>query len=440
MLQDTIVALASSLTVSAIAIIRLSGSEAKSIANRVLKKSIMEQTTHTIQYNFVISEGEVVDEVLVSYFQSPRTYTTEDIVEINVHGGRYVANRVLGLLIGAGARMALPGEFTQLAYLNHRIDLSQAEAINDLVMANTQYEATKAISGLRGTVSSLIEELRTDLLNIIANIEVNIDYPEYDDVVELTNQLLLPLALQWHDRVEKIIKDSQQNLLLKDGIMTAIVGAPNVGKSSLLNALIQEDKALVSELAGTTRDLVEGSIVLEGVKLRLVDTAGIREGADRLEAMGIEKSKQAIAQAQLVILVIDASEPNSIDQQLLELIGNKTSITVYNKADLVTVHEGIAISALQQDIGQLIDQIKLLFATDRILANPETLNTQRQLGLLMQAQGSLKQAILAMENAMELELVAIDLHQAYQHICDILGQYHRLDLLDTLFTNFCLGK
>ncbi|MGB4985485.1 MAG: tRNA uridine-5-carboxymethylaminomethyl(34) synthesis GTPase MnmE [Erysipelotrichaceae bacterium] len=441
MISDTICALASSNIAQAISIIRLSGDDAIIVANKVLKKSILNQESHTIIYNHVVENGQILDEVMVSVFKAPKTYTKEDVVEINVHGGRYISKKVVSLLLGNGARLALPGEFTQRAYLNSRIDLTQVEAINSMINASTMYEASKAIKALKGNISTFVLELKQELLDIIANIEVNIDYPEYDDVIQLTSDILLPKCKNWEKRVNKIILDSQKNILINSGISTAIVGKPNVGKSSLLNALLQEDKAIVSNIAGTTRDLVEGEIVVDNIKLKLIDTAGIRNNAQIIEEMGIKKSKEVISRASLVILVLDAScSLEEQDYELLDLLKDKNHIIVENKSDLGSLNMGIPISALNNDIDLLIEKIKIMFDSESLLNNNETLQNERQIGLLMQSRSALQNAINSLDEGLELELAAIDLNMAYQNISDILGEYSRNDLLDSLFSNFCLGK
>lgn len=436
MIKDTIVALAGGVN-QAIAIIRLSGDEALKIASSVMKSSMLKQKSHTIIHNYIIDLGEVVDEVMVSYFAAPKSYTTEDMVEINIHGSSYIANRVVSLLIEKGARMANRGEFTQRAYLNKRIDLTQAEAIKDLIESNTFYSGKMAISGVMGSTFTLVEDLRGSLLETIGNIEVNIDYPEYDDVEQLTNDIIKPRIISWLDRISKIIKKTETNLLIKDGVITAIVGKPNVGKSTLLNALLEENKALVSEVEGTTRDIVEGEVIIDDLKLKLLDTAGLRSTEDLVEKLGIEKTKEAIEKANLVILVLDNKDRDN--KEWLKLIKNKLHIVVYNKSDINNNIEGIKISALKNDLKELKDEIKRLIVDEELKPN-EMLQSARQLGLMKQAKESISSALETINNGKELELVSIDLNQAYQQLSDIVGQYHRSDLLDSMFSNFCLGK
>lgn len=310
-----------------------------------------------------------------------------------------------------------------------------------MILANTNENAKMAMQGIKGSVKKLLDPLIQDLLDIIANIEVNIDYPEYDDVEQLTTDIIQPKAKQWLDKISNILDHAQSGQLMKEGIKTAIVGKPNVGKSSLLNALLEEEKAIVTDIAGTTRDIVEGQIHLQGLTLRLIDTAGIRETDDVVEKIGIQRSLQAINEAQLVIVVLDSSrELDAQDQELLDLTKDKTRIIVHNKADISSVNEGICISAYQKDIDALIQEIHRLFDVHKIVLEEPLLNNERQISLMMKAENSMKQALRSMEYGMELDIVEIDIQEAYTSLKEILGEVHREDLLDTLFSNFCLGK
>lgn len=443
MLNDTIAAISTAAVDGAISIIRMSGSDALAIANRIVSFDIMKKKSNTISYGYIIDpeNDETIDEVLVSVFHAPKTFTCEDIVEINCHGGRFITKKILRLCLAYGARLANPGEFTQRAFLNGRIDLTQAEAINDMILASTNENAKMAMQGIKGSVKKLLDPLIQDLLDIIANIEVNIDYPEYDDVEQLTTDIIQPKAKQWLDKISNILDHAQSGQLMKEGIKTAIVGKPNVGKSSLLNALLEEEKAIVTDIAGTTRDIVEGQIHLQGLTLRLIDTAGIRETDDVVEKIGIQRSLQAINEAQLVIVVLDSSrELDAQDQELLDLTKDKTRIIVHNKADISSVNEGICISAYQKDIDALIQEIHRLFDVHKIVLEEPLLNNERQISLMMKAENSMKQALRSMEYGMELDIVEIDIQEAYTSLKEILGEVHREDLLDTLFSNFCLGK
>ena len=366
------------------------------------------------------------------------------MVEINCHGGVYITSRVLEVCIKNGARMAERGEFSKRAFLNGRIDLSQAEAISDIITAKNSYATDLALKGISGSISGFIEDLKEDLIQIITQIEVNIDYPEYDDVEELTASSLLPRSANLLTKMNKILDDSKNIKLVKEGIKTVIIGRPNVGKSSLLNALLREDKAIVTNIAGTTRDIVEGSISIDGVVLNMIDTAGIRETDDIIESMGVEKSKELIHQADLVLLVIDGSQSlSSEDMQLLELTEDATRIIVLNKADQGTKVDldGIVISAKDNQISTLTEEIKKMFELGKIIDNNDHILTNaRQTMLLQRASQALKQAVEAMEMMIPTDLIVTDLYECWNNLKEILGEKAKEDLLDELFKRFCIGK
>ena len=439
MLNDTIVAISTGLVEQAISIIRLSGEQAIEVVDKIFDKDLTKAKSHTITYGFIKDEDDIVDEVLVSVFRAPKSYTMEDIVEINCHGGIYITKRILSLCIANGARLARPGEFTQRAFLNGRIDMSQAEGINDLIKANNHNKASSAIHSLKGSVTRLIDPLCEDLLDIIANIEVNIDYPEYDDVEVLTNQKIRPKVVSFLARIDDIIHKAQNSIIIKNGINTVILGQPNVGKSSLLNAMLQEDKAIVTNVAGTTRDLVEGEVTLNDVTLNLIDTAGIRDTNDIVEKIGIEKSIEALNNAQLVILVCD-DKLDDEDKRLLDMAKDKPCLIVYNKKDLHDVKDGINISAINNDIEELVDAINDMFKEEIIDNKMDTLNNERQIGLAISARKHMLDVLKAIDDNVELDLVSIDLNMAYEDLKEILGHATRDDLLDALFSKFCLGK
>ena len=318
-MNDTICAIATSQGIGAIAIIRVSGEEAISIVNSIFKgKDLTKVDSHTINYGHIVDKDEVIDEVLVSVMKKPKTFTTEDVVEINTHGGIAPTNRVLELLLEKGCRLAEPGEFTKRAFLNGRIDLLEAEAVMDMIDAKTETQRKMAANQIDGKTSSLINELRSDMVQIISNINVNIDYPEYDDVDIITNDILIPKITKLKDKIKKILKESENGKIIKEGIKTSIVGRPNVGKSSLLNALLQEDKAIVTNIAGTTRDIVEGQIIINGILLNMIDTAGIRDTEDIIEAIGVEKSLKIMEQADLILFMINNNE--ELTQDILDLL------------------------------------------------------------------------------------------------------------------------
>ena len=441
MFNDTIAAISTSLQDGAISIVRISGDDAISIANQIFDKDLTNKKSHTITYGFIKDKDQYVDEVLISIFRAPKTYTCEDIVEINCHGGRFITRKILSLVLSHGAKLAKPGEFTQRAFYHGRIDLSQAEAVEDMIEASNDSAAKMAVYGIKGSVKKLLEPLINNLMDIIANIEVNIDYPEYDDVEILTFENLLPKTNEWLEQIDTILKRAQTGQIIKKGIDTVIIGRPNVGKSSLLNALLEEDKAIVTDIAGTTRDIVEGQIHIGNVQLNLIDTAGIREATDKIEQIGIEKSQEKLKQAKLVLLLLDGSSPlTEEDQKLLDMTKDKMRLIIHNKADLSQPNEeGIWISAQHNQIQPLLDALENLYTNDLLQEEP-LLSNERQIGLLQQAKLDMLKAKEAMEIEVEPDLIEIDIQSAHNHLKEILGEVHKDDLLDTLFSNFCLGK
>ena len=424
--EDIIVAIATSRLEAAISMIRVSGPDCIAFVQKFFTGKIIEKPSHTINYGYIIDDGKRIDEVLVNIYRGTRTFTGEEMVEINCHGGVYITSRVLEVCIKNGARMAERGEFSKRAFLNGRIDLSQAEAISDIITAKNSYATDLALKGISGSISGFIEDLKEDLIQIITQIEVNIDYPEYDDVEELTASSLLPRSANLLTKMNKILDDSKNIKLVKEGIKTVIIGRPNVGKSSLLNALLREDKAIVTNIAGTTRDIVEGSISIDGVVLNMIDTAGIRETDDIIESMGVEKSKELIHQADLVLLVIDGSQSlSSEDMQLLELTEDATRIIVLNKADQGTKVDldGIVISAKDNQISTLTEEIKKMFELGKIIDNNDHILTNaRQTMLLQRASQALKQAVEAMEMMIPTDLIVTDLYECWNNLKEILGE------------------
>lgn len=443
MFDSTIAVISTALSQGAISIVRVSGDQAIEIVQKIFSRDIRHVPSHTIHYGYILDDDkEVVDEVLVSVFRGPKTYTTEDIVEINCHGGVYITRKILSLVLSHGATMAKPGEFTQRAFYHGRIDLSQAEAVEDMIEASNDTASHMAIQGIQGSVKKLLEPLIEDILNIIAQIEVNIDYPEYEDVEQLTTEELLPMTKQWLTKLDKILSRAQCGQLAKKGIDTVLIGRPNVGKSSLLNALLEEDKAIVTDIAGTTRDLVEGQIHIGPAQFNLIDTAGLRKSSDAIEQIGIEKTQEKLAQAQLVLLILDGSQPlTKEDEDLLEQTKEKNRLIIYNKKDVKSEKhpDGIWISAQNKEIDALLEAMKDLYQQD-VLTEQPLLSNERQIGLLNQAKQDMLQAKEAMEQGVEPDLVEIDIQAAHDHLKEILGEVHREDLLDTLFSKFCLGK
>ena len=428
-------------TMSAISVIRISGDDALAITGRLMKQDVSNVKGYTLKYGTLYDRDEPVDEVLVSFFRAPRSYTGEDIAEINCHGGVYLTRRILQLILGQGARLARPGEFTQRAFLNGKMDLSQAEGINDLIFARDDVNARSALHSLKGSVRHVLEPLREELIQIIANIEVNIDYPEYEDVHVLTEEEILPAVRKWQNDIAVLIRNAQDAVFIREGIDTVILGRPNVGKSSLLNALLEEDKAIVTDIAGTTRDIVEGTIRLEGVTLNLIDTAGIHETEDIVEKIGIERSIRAMDRAALVIVVLDGSEElTDSDRDLLERTKDKTRIVVYNKKDIREIPDAVSISAANKDVDALKKRILEIYDQEISHAHQDTLNNERQIGLALQAQQAMNDAAEALDMGMELDLVTIDLQRAYDALMEITGEHTKEGLLDEIFSRFCLGK
>lgn len=442
--DDIIVAVATSRLEAAISIIRLSGKDVIAFVQQFFTGKIMNKESHTITYGYIVDNHQKIDEVLVNIYRGKKTFTGEEMVEINCHGGVYITSRILDLCLHYGARMAERGEFSKRAFLNGRIDLSQAEAISDIITAKNSYATDLALKGIQGSISNFIQDLKEELIQIITQIEVNIDYPEYEDVEELTAEKLLPMSVSLNEKMEKILEDSKNIKLLKDGIQTVIIGKPNVGKSSLLNAMLKEDKAIVTHIAGTTRDIVEGQVSIDGILLNMIDTAGIRETDNIIESLGVEKSKELIYKADLVLLVVDGSQPlDKQDQELLSLTNDVSRIVIINKADLGKVAdvEGVEISAKEQDILALTQEIKRKFNLGQIIdQNDYLLTNARQTVLLEKAACSLKQAIEAMKLSVPADLIVEDLYDSWSCLKEILGEQAKEDLLDELFKRFCIGK
>lgn len=442
--DDIIVAIATSRLEAAISIIRLSGKGVIAFVQQFFTGKILNKESHTITYGFIKDHDKKIDEVLVNIYRGKRTFTGEEMVEINCHGGVYITGQILNLCLRNGARMAERGEFSKRAFLNGRIDLSQAEAISDIITAKNSYASDLALKGIQGSISNFIKDLKEELIQIITQIEVNIDYPEYEDVEELTADKLLPMSKSLSEKMEKILEDSKNIKLMKEGIQTVIIGKPNVGKSSLLNAILKEDKAIVTNIAGTTRDIVEGQVSIDGILLNMIDTAGIRETDNIIESLGVEKAKELIHQADLVLLVIDGSKPlDEEDHRLLKLTQEQNRIIIINKMDMQKIAEieGIEISAKNQDVLPLTQEIKRKFNLGQITdQNNYLLTNARQTLLLEKASKYLKQAIEAMKQSVPPDLIVEDLYDSWYALKEILGEQAKEDLLDELFKRFCIGK
>lgn len=447
-MNDTIVAISTALGEGAISIIRVSGDDAIKIINPLFDgKDLEKASSHTINYGHIVYNGEIIDEVLLSIMKAPKTYTKEDVIEINTHGSIAVVNKIMEILLLEGCRLAEPGEFTKRAFLNGRIDLTESEGVMDLINSETELTRKMAINELSGNVSRLIEDTREDIISLISNIEVNIDYPEYEDIEVVTINKIREKVREIKEKLLKTLKLSEDGKILKDGIKTVILGKPNVGKSSLLNALLEEEKAIVTDVKGTTRDIVEGSILVGGVKLNLIDTAGVRKSDDIVEKIGIEKSLNLIDEAELVLLILDASCPLSEeDKYLLEKTKDKKRIIIMNKIDLKLnnsyIDDVIKISAKNNEgIENIKDAIKELFNVGTFMSKNLTFFTNvRQISLLKSAIKSLEDVEQGIKEEREIDMIEIDLKLVWEKLGDIIGANYTEELIDNLFSRFCLGK
>lgn len=450
-MNDTICAISTALGVGAISIIRVSGDEAIDIVNKIFDKDLTKKESHTINYGHIVYNGEIIDEVMVSIMKSPKTFTKEDIVEINSHGGVAVTNKVLEILLLEGARLAEPGEFTKRAFLNGRIDLVEAESIMDLIESKTETSRKLAISGMEGKVSKLVKNIIDNLVKVNANIEVNIDYPEYEDIEIVTKEKIVEMSKYINKELTKLLNESENGKLIKDGINTLILGRPNVGKSSILNKLIEEDKAIVTSVAGTTRDIVEGQIRVNGILLNIIDTAGVRETEDIVEKIGVEKSLSLVNDADLIILVFNNNEKlTDEDKKLLEYTKEKKRIIVINKIDLennldisnLKNERIVKISALKDSgIESLKNEINDMFNLEEInLGDFTYLSNSRQISLVKKAVEISKNLEDALNNDVPIDLLEIDIKEICEILGEIIGESYDDKLIDTLFSNFCLGK
>ena len=449
-MNDTIAAISTTMGVGAISIIRVSGNESVNIVNRIFKgKDLTKVESHTINYGYIIDNNSIIDEVLVSIMRAPRTFTKEDVVEINTHGGIAITNKVLELLLLNGCRLAEPGEFTKRAFLNGRIDLIEAEGVMDLINSKTEKSRKMAINQVNGEVSKLIKELRQKVIEILANIEVNIDYPEYEDIEEMTNSMILSNIANIEKEIKNILKHSEDSKIIKDGIKTIIIGSPNVGKSSILNRLLNEDKAIVTDIAGTTRDIVEGSIQIDGIVLNMIDTAGIRETDDVVESIGVKKSLDLINEADLILYVLNNNEVLTSEEKIiLEKIKDKNHIVIVNKIDLEKKLDLKELSnyiqmSVKDNVGidELRNKIKEMFNLEQIEQNDFTyLSSARSISLLKKSLESLNAVRIGIENNMPVDMVEIDLKQMWSTLGEIIGETYTDELIDQLFSQFCLGK
>ena len=453
-MNDTICAIATSQGVGAIAIIRVSGEESIKIVNKIFKgKNLEKVESHTINYGHIVDNNEVIDEVLVSVMKSPKTFTTENVVEINTHGGIAPTNKTLELLLENGCRLAEPGEFTKRAFLNGRIDLLEAEAVMDMIDAKTEKQRKMAVNQIDGKTSNLINELRNDMVQIISNINVNIDYPEYDDVDIITNDILVPKIKNLKDKIKAILKESENGKIIKEGIKTSIIGRPNVGKSSLLNALLQEEKAIVTNIAGTTRDIVEGQISINGILLNMIDTAGIRKTEDIIEAIGVEKSIKIMEEADLVLFMLNNNEEISDDvKELLKKINTKKYLVLINKKDLekkikeedlnIDKKKIVELSIINNEgIEELKEKIIEMFNINELeTKDPTYLSNSRSISILKRCLKRIEDIEKSLIDNMPIDIIELDIKNIWEELGKINGTNYEEELLDEMFSRFCLGK
>ncbi|RLL41818.1 tRNA uridine-5-carboxymethylaminomethyl(34) synthesis GTPase MnmE [Oceanobacillus piezotolerans] len=455
---DTIAAISTPIGEGAIAIVRLTGEDAIQITSKVFKgKNLLEVDSHTMNYGKIMEPEtqEIADEVMVSVMRAPKTFTREDVVEINCHGGMVAVNRVLEIVLSEGARLAEPGEFTKRAFLNGRIDLSQAEAVMDLIRAKTDKAMNVALKQMDGRLSGLIQRLRQDLLETVAHVEVNIDYPEYDDVEEMSHDMMRTKTKEVHGEIEELLSVAKQGKILREGLATAIIGRPNVGKSSLMNTLVQENKAIVTEIPGTTRDIIEEYVNVRGVPLRLVDTAGIRETEDIVERIGVERSRQVLKESDLILFVLNNNEPLiDEDLKLFEAIQGLEYIVIINKTDLeqkldldkvkeLAGERSIVATSLLKEEG--VDELEKAIADTFFAGEIDTgdltyVSNVRHIQLLKKAKKALEDAMEGLELGMPLDIVQIDVTRTWEFLGEIIGDTASDSLIDQLFSQFCLGK
>ncbi|TCS95486.1 tRNA uridine-5-carboxymethylaminomethyl(34) synthesis GTPase MnmE [Hazenella coriacea] len=455
---DTIAAISTAMGEAGISIIRVSGPKSISIVDQIYqgKHTLQEALTHTVHYGYIVhpETKERIDEVLVTIMKAPRTFTREDVVEISCHGGLIPVQEVLEAVLSVGARLAEPGEFTKRAFLNGRIDLSQAEAVMDLIRSKTDRAAKIALQQHEGRLSRLVSQLRNEILETLAHLAVNVDYPEYD-AEELTGQFIKKRSLEILRKVEELLQTARQGKIYREGIATAIVGRPNVGKSSLMNTLTQENKAIVTDIPGTTRDVIEEYVNVRGIPLRLLDTAGIRETEDVVERIGVERSRQALQQADLILLLLNYAEPlQQEDLRLLQLIEPMTAIVIANKMDLPQqldldeVHRLIGdkpliTTSLKEETGiiQLEEAVASLFKMGQVQAMDGTyVSNARHIHLLEKARKSITEVVDGIDAGMPLDMVEIDMKNAWQYLGEVIGDAVAEDLIDQIFSQFCLGK
>ena len=449
-MEDTICAISTSLSIGAISIIRVSGPKAILFVNSIFSGNLKNAESHTIHYGHIVYKNEIIDEVLITIMKKPKTYTMEDIVEINLHGGIATTNKVLEILLEVGCRLAEPGEFTKRAFLNGRIDLIESEAINELINAKTESKRKLCLNQIGGNLTKIINNIRERLVKLMANIEVNIDYPEYEDNLIITEKILYEQLNIIIEEINNLKKNAKFGKIISSGINVAIIGKPNVGKSSILNHLLDEEKAIVTDIAGTTRDIVEGSISLNGIELKLIDTAGIHETSDYVEKIGVSKSISQINNADLIILVLDGSNKlTKEDNNLLDMISLKKYIIFINKTDL---NNNIDIDKQKYNnivYGNTIDidgldglknKIIELFELNEIKQDMTYLSNARQISLINKASESITKALESLKNNIPIDIISIDLKNCYDYLGNIIGKTYNEDIINQLFKDFCVGK
>ena len=447
-MNDTIAAISTALGVGAISIVRLSGEDSINIVDKIFDKDLTKVKSHTINYGHITYNNEIIDEVLVSVMKSPKTFTSEDVVEINCHGGIATTNKVLELVLLNGARMAEPGEFTKRAFLNGRIDLIEAENVMNLINSKTEISRRLAINGLSGKVSKMISNLRNKMIDIITNIEVNIDYPEYEDILVVTNDMIKNNVSELKKELQKILNEAENGKLIKEGIKTLIVGRPNVGKSSLLNKLLDEDKAIVTDIEGTTRDIVEGNVTIDGILLNIIDTAGIRETDNIVEKMGVEKSLNLIDSADLVIVVLNNNEKlTEQDKYILDKTKEKNRIIYVNKKDLesnidIDCDDVIYGSTIHDDgLDALKNKIRELFNMDMIeKSDLNYLSSTEQIATIKETLKIIDDIEKSIDMNVEVDMIEIDIKKIWELLGILIGENYDDELIDNLFSKFCLGK
>ena len=449
-MEDTICAIGTLVGESSINIIRISGKESINIVNGIFNKDLLNKQTYTITYGFIVDKDEKIDEVLVSIFKGPKSFTREDVVEINTHGGKTSVSRIMELLLEKGCRLAEPGEFLKRAFLNGRIDLIEAESVSDMINAKTESARKMSIKGISHELSDRINDLRDNILSLIANIEVNIDYPEYEDAVVVTIDLVKEKIKYVEKKIKEMVDLSKNGLIVKNGLSIAIVGKPNVGKSSILNGLLGEQKAIVTSIKGTTRDIVEGSILINGIEVNLFDTAGIRETDELVESIGIERSIKKIDESDLILFVVDSSnEFSDEDKKVLDNLKDKNVLVVYNKIDLdnkkykeLNKYEHIELSSSnKEDIEKLKEKISKIFNLDDISRSDFTyISNVRQISLLKKCLKIINDIKKEIKNETPVDLLEINIKILWETLGEITGNVYKDELLDEIFSKFCLGK